>query len=206
MLYDITLNRAILDEANLDLDEAIALIAIQFSLNLNSALEKLAQKGLIGDSYFEANKTGKYFIMPKGTEIINSYLKTSSNVGKIKINTNRIQNLAEKMREIYPTGKKPGTAYYWRGSNVDIMKKLETFFKNYGNKYTDEDILKATQNYVNAYQHDNKYMMLLQYFIWKEKGHYEGGTVNMNSELATRLDNLEDTTVNLKEDWVSTLK
>jgi len=205
-MYDLTLNRSVLRDADLDLSEAVALIAIQFDLNLNEALEKLAKKGLIGDSYFEAKQTGKYFITEKGNILIKTYIHSEGNIDKVKIGKARLENLAIQMREIYPSGKKSGTIYYWRASVVDIMKKLDAFFKHYGNKYSDADILKATRNYVNSFENDNKYMMLLQYFIWKEKGHYEGGTVSRNSELAVRLENLDDETVNLKEDWTSQIK
>lgn len=205
-MYDLTLNRNVLRDANIDLDEAVALIAIQFGLNLNEALEKLAKKGLVGDSYFEAKQSGKYFITEKGTTLMKTHIHSEGNSNKVKMSKVRLENLANKMRELYPSGKKPGTIYYWRASTVDIMKKLDAFFKHYGNKFSDEEILKATENYVNSFENDMKYMMLLQYFIWKEKGHYEGGTVSRNSELAVRLENLDDTTVNLREDWTSQVK
>lgn len=206
MLYNLTLNRDVLRNAGLDLAEAIALITIQFNLNLQDGLESIAKKGLIGDSYFEAHKNGNYFISEKGTKLMKEYIHSEGSVEKIKVSKARLENLANKMREIYPSGKKPGTIYYWRASTVDIVKKLDTFFKNYGDKYTDEEILQATTNYVNSFENDMKFMMLLQYFIWKEKGHYEGGTVSRNSELAARLDNLDDTSVNLREDWTSNIK
>lgn len=206
MLYDLTLNRVVLGQGGLDLAEALALISVQFNLDMNKAFENIANKGLIGDSYFEANQNGKYFITEKGNKVLKQYIHSEGTVAKIKVSKYRLEELATKMREIYPSGKKPGTDYYWRSNVADLKNKLDTFFKVYGDKYSDEQILRATQNYVNAFSVDNKYMLLLNYFIWKEKGHYDGGTVSRNSELANRLENLEDTSINLKEDWTSNIK
>lgn len=206
MLYDLTLNRVVLGQGGLDLAEAVALITIQFNLDLQTGLEALANKGLVGDSYFESKMNGKYFITQKGTTVLKQYIHSEGSKEKSKVSKFRLEELATKMRDIYPAGKKPGTDYYWRSNVADLKKKLDTFFKVYGDKYSDEEILQATRNYVNAFSQDNRYMMLLNYFIWKEKGHYEGGTVSRNSELANRLENLNDTSINLREDWTSELK
>ena len=140
MLYDLTLNRVVLGQGGLDLAEAAALIAIQFNLNLEEGLISLRNKGLIGDSYFEAKPTGKFFITEKGTTVLKQYIHSEGSAPKVKVSQYRLNNLAIKMQEIYPSGKKPGTNYYWRSNVGDVKKKLDSFFKNYGDKYTDEQI------------------------------------------------------------------
>ena len=46
---------------------------------------------------------------------------------------------------------------------------MQKFFKLYGNKYTDEQILKATQDYVSSFNGNYSYMRVLKYFILKDE-------------------------------------
>ena len=96
---------------------------------------------------------------------------------------NEIVTISEALREIFPAGKKPGTPYYWKDSVKGIEQRVKQFFIKYGNKYTEEQIVKATKDYVDSFNGDYRFMRLLKYFIWKKD---DGGEI---SELASFIDN-----------------
>ena len=75
--------------------------------------------------------------------------------------------LARKLREIYPAGRKPGTNYQWRGSTAEIAKKLKTLYVKYEFEFTEEDAIDATQRYIESFHGDYTFMRLLKYFILK---------------------------------------
>ena len=72
----------------------------------------------------------------------------------------------------------------------------------YGTKYTDEQIINATQKYVNSFNGNYAYLKLLKYFIWKDE-RLKGESVQ--SLLADFIENesAEDTT---NSDWTVELK
>ena len=95
----------------------------------------------------------------------------------------------------------PGTTYYYKGNLQDIEKKLKSFKKRYGN-YTDEDIIKATENYIKSFNGNYTYLKLLKYFIWKDEKR-DGETI-ATSVLADWIEN-EGQEDCLSNDWTSTL-
>ena len=119
----------------------------------------------------------------------------------------KLDTLASQLMEIFPKGKKEGTTSYWRGNRKEIRERLQKFFKLYGNKYTDEQILKATQNYVSSFNGNYSYMRVLKYFILKDerKSDEEGKLiVQQVSDLATFIENAEDLDP-VRNDWTSNL-
>ena len=72
----------------------------------------------------------------------------------------------------------------------------------YGTKYTDEQIINATQKYINSFNGNYTYLKLLKYFIWKDE-RLKGESVQ--SLLADFIENesAEDTT---SSDWTVELK
>lgn len=85
----------------------------------------------------------------------------------------RLESLASKLRDLYPSGKKAGTNYYWKDSVALISQRLAMFFKKFGDKFTDEQIVQATRGYIESFNGNYQYMQLLKYFIYKrgvEKG------------------------------------
>lgn len=122
----------------------------------------------------------------------------------------RFVNLANKLRELYPAGKKPGYAYTWRDSTSCIVDRLKKFFLKYGD-YSDDEIIDATKRYIASFNGDYKYMQLLKYFIWKNKvtgGELVDGRlvgeVEKQSQLASFIENKEEETA--KIDWDLELK
>lgn len=124
------------------------------------------------------------------------------------LHRNQITKLAQDLMAIFPEGKKQGTSQYWRGNIRDVTLKLQKFFKLYGNKYTDNQILTATQNYVNSFNGNYQFMRVLKYFISKHehKTDSEGNTyIEEVSDLAAYIENAGQEE-SLRNDWITTLK
>jgi hypothetical protein len=191
------------EKYNLTAQQVFILLALQ--CQNDKLYEDLIEKGLITKcncSLFELNK--KYSVINKGINLCNSVLLDSSKDTKKTINivNLRYQNLAIKLRDIYPKGKMPGTSYYYKGNIEDIRKKLQSFFLRYPN-YTDEQIITATQKYINSMNGDYTYLKLLKYFIWKSE--VKDGEQVVTSILSDYIEN-EGQEDNINNDWTSELK
>lgn len=117
----------------------------------------------------------------------------------------RCETLAIQLRELFPKGVKSGSAA-WRGNLREITLKLQKFFKLYGNKWTDEQIVAATKRYIESFNGNYTYMRILKYFILKNtrKINEDGiGFTEETSDLATCLENPEDITT---MDWTTDLR
>jgi hypothetical protein len=135
-----------------------------------------------------------------GASVVESALAELAGISK-----ERLINLANKMRELFPAGKKPGYAYTWRDSTSCIADRLEKFFLKYGN-YPDDKILQVTEEYVKSFNGNYTYMQLLKYFIWKNKVTGEQlvrgrivGEVERQSQLAAYLQDTKENKIN--QDW-----
>ena len=196
---NININEKVCEENNLSVPKALALAAIQYSTPKD--YEELIKEGLItkyNGSMFEPER--RYSLMDKAEELLTKIIINSdSNVTK---RSTSIEELADKLRNIYPNGKIINSNYYYRCNRQDIINKLKTFFKMYGTKYTDEQIINATQKYIDSFNGNYTYLKLLKYFIWKDE-RLKGESVQ--SLLADFIENesAEDTT---SSDWTVELK
>lgn len=196
----ISISGEICKKYDLTFKEVLAILLVKESDDISKLFNDLENKGvLINDTSF-----GGYLIA-------NSYDARVSNIlldsDKERQPEARIDKLAEEMILKFPRGKKEGTTQYFRGNKKDIILRLKKFFKLYGNSYTDEQILNATEAYVNSFNGNYSYMRVLKYFIWKDerKVDSEGrGYISESSDLATYIENVKDN--NIDRDWASTLK
>lgn len=111
-----------------------------------------------------------YMLDNNKISLIESWAAQSSVTSSTK---NRLESLASKLRDLYPSGKKAGTNYYWKDSVALISQRLAMFFKKFGDGFTDEQIIQATKGYIESFNGNYQYMQLLKYFIYKrgvEKG------------------------------------
>lgn len=138
-------------------------------------------------------------------EFVAESMMASSNV---VASEDRCTQLADKLRELFPAGNKPGYAYAWKDSTSCIADRLKKFFMKYDKegKYTDEQIIEATKAYVASFNGNYAYMQLLKYFIWKNKVTGEEvvrgrivGEVERQSQLAAWIENAPDK--NTSTDW-----
>lgn len=196
---NININEKVCEENNLSVPKALALAAIQYSTP--NDYEELIKEGLItkcNGSIFEPEH--RYSLMNEAEDLLTKIIINSdSNVTKRSTN---IEELADKLREIYPSGKIPNTNYYYKCNRQDIINKLKTFFKMYGTKYTDEQIINATQKYISSFNGNYAYLKLLKYFIWKDE-RLKGESVQSLLADFIENENSEDT---VNTDWTVELK
>lgn len=79
----------------------------------------------------------------------------------------RFMALADKLRALYPSGRKEGTSYMWKDNTVTIAKKLKTLCDKFQVTFTDEEAINATKRYIAQFNGNYSYMQLLKYFILK---------------------------------------
>ena len=145
----------------------------------------------------------KYLVTMGYDERLSSILLDSD---KDRQPQDRIELLASQMMELFPALKKVGSSQYFRGNRKDVTLRLKKFFKLYGNKFSNEQILAATKKYVESFNGNYTYMRVLKYFIWKDEKRVDSdgmGYVNEISDLATYIEN------NGKEfntEWAANLK
>lgn len=179
---------------NLTPEEVMLLLIIKGG-NYNDDIGNLAARNII------SLQENRYSLSIEWANTLDNILKESSS----SIDSEeRLLNLAKQMKELFPKGKMPGTAFYYRCNNREIVLKLKKFFLQYGN-YSDEEILDATQRFIASFQGDYRYLPLIKYFISKNKKvQDEDGEVHIQevSELATYLENQEAEDDYQDDDWL----
>lgn len=196
----VCLNKKAAQQNGITIDEALLMLVIHNKANLEGAEKALIQKGLITAERNDLFQQVGWRLTNKGTEVLDSVIMDSD---KEQEPQDRLIQLATKLKEIFPKGKKDGTNYYWADGVALIVRRLKLFFKKYGNKFTDEQIIQAAEKYVQGFNGNYQYMRLLKYFIFKEKVG-ANGEVEGDSELISYIENAgqeED----LRNDWTSSL-
>lgn len=167
----------------LEIPELLVILLLSCDKTYEDTLKNLIDRGIL-----EEEKT----LLGKDYKITLSWYDKVMNAladGALKSEAGieaRIDDLAEKLMNTFPSGKKEGTNKYWRGNIRDIKLKLKKFFIKYGDKYTNEDILRAAESYVRSFNGDYRFMRTLQYFIYKDERRIGG---EEGSDLETLLEN-----------------
>ena len=196
----VCLNKKAAQQNGITIDEALLMLAINNKADLERAENALVQKGLITAERNDLFQQVGWRLTNKGTEVLDYVIMDSD---KEQEPQDRLIQLATKLKETFPKGKKDGTNYYWAEGVALIVRRLKLFFKKYGNEFTDEQIVQAAEKYVQGFNGNYQYMRLLKYFIFKEKVG-ANGEVEGDSELISYIENAgqeED----LKNDWTSSL-
>ena len=197
----ICLNKKATQQNGITIDEALLMLVIHNKANLERAEKALIQKGLITAERDDLFQQVGWRLTNKGTEVLDSVIMDSD---KEQEPQDRLIQLATRLKEIFPKGKKDGTNYYWTEGVALIVRRLKLFFRKYGNKFTDEQIIQAAEKYVQGFNGNYRYMRLLKYFIFKEEVG-ANGEVEGDSELISYIENAgqeED----LRNDWATTLR
>ncbi len=183
--------------------ELLIALAIRSANNFEEIVNNMVNREIL------VNHEGKFLVTQHWNEVVDEILCDSSD--NVELDEQRLLNLAIKMRECFPAGKMPGTAYYYRCNNSEVIKKLKKFFVMPGNQnYTDEEIINATKRFVASFKGNYRYLPLIKYFISKLKPvQEEDGTIhNVEfSPLADYLENREDeggVVVSTSDDWMLT--
>ena len=197
----VCLNKKAAQQNGITIDEALLMLVIHNKANLEGAERALIQKGLITAERNDLFQQVGWRLTNKGTEVLDSVIMDSD---KEQEPQDRLIQLATKLKEIFPKGKKDGTNYYWADGVALIVRRLKLFFKKYGNKFTDEQIIQAAEKYVQGFNGNYQYMRLLKYFIFKEKVG-ANGEVEGDSELISYIENASQEE-DLRNDWATTLR
>lgn len=172
-------------KCHLTVPEALIILAIRMGDNHEKMMENLFNREIL------VQRGDETLVTQHWSDILDEILCDSS--GTIDVEE-RLIKLAQKMRECFPEGKMPGTAYYYRCNNREVVQKLKKFFVQYGN-YPDSKIIEATQRFVASYRGNYRYLPLIKYFISKNKMIIdEDGTNHVTevSQLASYLENKEE--------------
>lgn len=169
------------------LDEALYIIGLYLGVDINTdTLHKVFKRGILEhDGYDILRKMKNPKLINSGIELAETLaLESEFNTPIYK---DRFENLAYQLRELFPKGKKPGTAYMWRDSNAIIAKKLKALVKKYGDCFTDEQAIEATKKYIESFNGNYQYMQLLKYFI--SKSVIKDGQIEETSQLLSYIEN-----------------
>lgn len=197
----ITIDESVCKKHNLSLAEVIGLLFVRLTDEPYLSLEKLEQDEKIIKEGIPLQE--KYYITNRWDDELSAVIfESDSSLPQV----NDISELASKLREIFPKGIKSGSAA-WRGNVREITLRLQKFFKLYGSKYTSEQIIDATQKYVDSFNGDYKFMRILKYFIMKSevKTDENGvGHIEDTSDLANFLEN--DCVRDDSDEWLIELR
>ena len=179
----------VIEKHGLTVPEFLLLTLVVNRVNTDAARESLVTKGFILNTLDFGQSFG-YARTVLGVDVYNTIILEST--PNPSVTQERLLNLAEQLKEIYPKGKKD-KSWYWAEGVPLIAKRLETFFYKYDKlgKITDEQIINATKKYVDEML-GKPDMRLLKYFIWKEPVG-KGGTVEPTSDLLTYIENADQT-------------
>lgn len=157
----VSINKDVLEKNNLSMDEFLVLLLTYNKANIQEVKQSLVEKGLADFSVFDED-----LVISSTTKDLITSISIDSDV-KVISKDKEFRELADKLKELFPKGKKAGTTYMWRDSTAVIARKLKTLVVKYDYQFTEEQAIKATKAYVESFNGDYTYMQLLKYFILK---------------------------------------
>lgn len=193
---NISINEKVLRKYDLTLNEFLVLFLCSREVDIEKIIETLIDKKIVDKDLY--NKVSAV-VSDNTKELISSIIIDSgpSVIGKEE----EFNDLANKMRELFPEGRKPGTTYYWRDSTPIIAKKLKTVVEKFNTQFTEEQALDATRRYVESFNGDYRFMQLLKYFILKT----DRATGDIRSDFLSLLQN-PDAEDSLNDNWLNEVR
>jgi hypothetical protein len=175
----------LIEKYDLTLEECILLIFLARGGKIQPTIQSLKRKMWMEDV---EGHPGDFRISRANMETLTNIITDSADSRQFK--EEFYTKVANKLRELYPKGNKPGTLYNWRGSTAEIARKLKNLVVKYNCRFTEEEAITATKSYVSSFNGDYKYMKLLKYFLLKTPTN-NNGDVEIESEFMTYLENPE---------------
>lgn len=171
--------------------EVLYALAVKEGLTGNNVQEMLNKEILV------EGQDSWYMVTQHWSEVLDEILCDSKTVA----DEERLLKLAEKIQGIFPSGYKQdertGAKYYHKSNKASIKQALKRFIDIYGD-YSDEEILDATQRYVDSFH--GTYVppfQMANYFVCKDLRN-KGGDIT--SPLATFIENKDEGNVET-DDW-----
>lgn len=193
---NISVSEDVLRKYGLSLNEFLLLYLCSRETDINNVANSLVEKGLADKSLKE-----EFIVVVSDNvkELIATILVDSA---KVVLDKNSdFTELADKMRALFPSGRKADTTYYWRDSTPLIARKLSTLVTKFNISFTEEEALNATRRYVESFNGDYRFMQLLKYFILKT----DRNTGEIKSEFMSLLQNPEEQET-LNDNWLNEVR
>lgn len=194
----LTIDKNILEKYNLTLEEFLVLCLGLKTSDIRLLANSLIKKGFADRDLYTDDKI---YISTKTKNLIASMI-IESDQNVIDKDT-EFTELATKLRELYPAGRKEGTTYLWRGTTMEVAKKLKTLVVKYGYRLNAEEVINATKEYISSFNGNYRYMQLLKYFILKSVRDADGN-IEVKSELMSFIENKEQIDEQ-RNDWTSNM-
>lgn len=157
-----TVNTDVLQHEHLTIGDFLVLLMGYYNINYKQCLDRLVENKLISTNVFNPDE----IVLSNNTkDLITSILISSDD--RITDSNMDYTALAQKLQALYPKGNKSGTTYSWTDSSSLIANKLCTLVVKYNFSFTEQEALKATEEYVKSFSNDLSHMQLLKYFILK---------------------------------------
>ena len=188
-------------DKDIGVDGLLYLTALHLNCTINKdTINRLNNKGLIFINNFKDDIPNDVSPTKESREIVEGTYADMEISGKDI--DNRFDTLADKLRELFPTGRKSGTQLQWRDSTKVIAQRLKAFVKKFNIEFTDEQAIEATKKYISGFNGNYQFMQVLKYFIMKAG--IEDGTSVINSQLLSYMENAGQEE-SLRDDWTSTI-
>lgn len=156
----ITIDTEILQRNELTLGEFLVMLFGFCDVKYKENFDRLVEKNLISKNLFDKDS----MVLSNNTRNLIAKVLIESDAKVMGYDLN-FEELAKKLQDIYPKGNKQGTTYTWRDNTAVIAFKLRTLVAKYDFIFTEDEAIKATKEYVDSFEDDNKSMKLLKYFI-----------------------------------------
>lgn len=179
----ICIDEKTLAKNNITLDEFLLMLFYSKGYSINDTKDSLLNKGYAQKDLFNELSL---VITDKYKNLIADILIDSDKITYNK--DSEFKELAAKLKQLYPKGKKAGTNYLWRDSDALIARKLKLLVSKYNFTFTEEEALQATKRYVDSFNGNYTYMQLLKYFILKT----DTKTGEFRSDFMALIENKDD--------------
>lgn len=179
------------EKSGMKMDEVAYLTSLYFKLPIKKDLIfDLTKKGVATYHHLEDGIPIDITLTKEGTRVIESIFLDSEYNDTVVVD--RYMVLADKLRALFPPGRKPGTNLQWKDSTVMVSNRLKALVKNYGIEFTDDEAVDATKRYVDSFRGDYRYMQTLKYFLFKFNSN--NGIREESSQFLSYLENKDQDT------------
>ena len=137
----LTIDEDACKKVNLSLPEVLMITLVKTGVNIETLVKQMKEKQILVE---EHTLLGINLLVTQRWSDLSD--KALLSADKSVPDNKRLENLAKSLMEVFPAGKKEGTSQYWKGNLRDNTLRLAKFFKLYGDKYTDEQMIEAAKN------------------------------------------------------------
>lgn len=182
----LTINTDVLDKYNLTFKEFLVLLVGYYELGYTKEHDDLMERGLVEKNLFSQLPP----ILSDNTKNLVAKILLESDDRAIQsgLNFNRV---AQILMAHYPSGVKAGTTYKWQGETEEIAQKLRTLVVKYDFTFTEEEAIRAVQEYVGSFTSPYRYMHLLRNFILTTRKDSDG-KIEIDSPFMSIIENNRD--------------